>query len=278
MQFFLAQLACMGRSCCHICTDLGGELCRRPELCWILKEKLHIVLKRTGTYFYWLNGKIEHHNQTSCEMIHVGTIDHGLSEQLWCCKCEDSTDKYNTILHSAHGDIPDFMWYGVCPNISDFRIFGCKVEAIIGNYLSQLDARTEDGYYIGTTTTKVVICYWCPSDPTTIQVWMIQKHVHFFKLHGKQYGFGIFFNPWMCYNNVLHQHLKTTKQLLPKFWMIDSYLVCSTLIFLLHVVHCRYTVVLYSTYIDITSHIIDIIIIIHHIIHSTIYYVGYSVY
>ena len=167
-------------------------------------------------------------------MIHIRIIYHGLGEQLWCCKCEDSTDKYNTILHSAHGDIPDFMWYVVCPNISDFRIFGCKVEAIIGNYLSQLDARTEDGYYIGTTTTKVVICYWCPSDPTTIQVWIIQKLVHFFKLHGKQYGFGIFFNPWMCYNDVLHQHLKTTKQPLPKFWMIDSHLVCSTLIFLLH--------------------------------------------
>ncbi len=44
------------------------------------------------------------------------------------------------------------------------------------------------------------------------------------------------------------------------------------------VVHCRYTVVLYSTYIDITSHIIDIIILIHHIIHSTLYYVWYSVY
>ena len=44
-------------------------------------------------------------------MIHVGTIYRGLGEQIWCYKCEDSTEKYNTIVHPANGDTPDFMWY-----------------------------------------------------------------------------------------------------------------------------------------------------------------------
>ena len=134
----------------------------------MLKEEFQIVLERTGTYSSWLNGKVERHNQTSCEMIRVGTIDHGLGDHLWCLKCEGSTYKYNATVHSAHGDVPDFLWYGVRPAISDFRIFGCKVEARLNSQLAQLDDRTQPGYFVGTSATKSVIRYWRLEDPYTI--------------------------------------------------------------------------------------------------------------
>ena len=134
----------------------------------MLKDEFKLVLERTGTYTSWLNGKVERHNQTSCEMIRVGTIYRGLVNHLRCLKCGDSTDKYNNTFHSNHGDVPDFLWYGVQSTISDFRIFGCKVEARLSPRLAQLDDRTELGYFVGTNTTKSVIRYWKPEDPYAI--------------------------------------------------------------------------------------------------------------
>ena len=168
IRFFLSQISRIGRTCSHIRTDMGGELAGSSELCAMLKNEFKIVLERTGPYSSWINGKVERHNQTCCEMIRVGTIDHGLGDHLWCCKCEDTTDKYNATVHSAHGEIPDFLWYGARPNIYDFRVFGCKLEARLNTQLQQLDPRTEEGYYLGTTATKAVIRYWRHEDPTTI--------------------------------------------------------------------------------------------------------------
>ena len=51
--------------------------------------------------------------QTSCELIRVGTLDHGLDDNLCCLKCKDLTNKYNATVNSAHGDNPDYVWYGV---------------------------------------------------------------------------------------------------------------------------------------------------------------------
>ena len=95
-------------------------------------------------------------------MLQLGTIDHGLGEQLWCCKCEDVTQKYNATIHSAHNDIPDLLWYGRRPSAWEFRTFGCKIEARINTHFKKLDERTEPGYYLGTTSTKLVIRYCLP--------------------------------------------------------------------------------------------------------------------
>ena len=81
-------------------------------------------MERTGTYSSWVNGKIERHNQTIEGMIRVGTVDHGLGEQLWCCKAEDKAHKNHTIIHSAHKETFNFLWYESCPALLDFNIFG----------------------------------------------------------------------------------------------------------------------------------------------------------
>ena len=82
-------------------------------------------------------------------MLRVGTIDHGLGEELWCCKCEDVTQKYNATLHNAHSDIPDYLWYGRRPKVWEYRTFGCRVEAKLNIHLTKLAERTETGYFIG---------------------------------------------------------------------------------------------------------------------------------
>ena len=79
------------------------------------------------------------------------------------------TQKYNTTVHSAHNEVPDFLWYGRRPSAWEFRTFGCKIEARINTHLKKLDERTEPGYYLGTTSTKAVIRYWIPEKPKQIQ-------------------------------------------------------------------------------------------------------------
>ena len=71
----------------------------------MILEEFQIVIERTGTYSSWLNGKNERNNQTIEGMIRVGTVDHGLGDHLWCCKAEDTEQKYNTTVHSAHNDV-----------------------------------------------------------------------------------------------------------------------------------------------------------------------------
>ena len=167
--FFLSQLKRMGREVQHIRTDCGGGLAGSSECCSLIKNKFQVGLERTGIYSSWINGKAERHMQTVCNMLRLGQMYHGLGDFLWCCKCEDTTQKYNAIIHSSHGDIPDYMWYGRRPNAWGFRIVGCKFEAKIGTHLTTLQPRTEDGYYLGTTSTKPVIRYWVPIKPDAIQ-------------------------------------------------------------------------------------------------------------
>ena len=67
------------------------------------------------------------------------------------------SSKNNTITHSAHKDVPDFLWYSRCQGIHEFRVFGWKLEGRINTYLHQLDDRTESGYFFGTTATNQLL-------------------------------------------------------------------------------------------------------------------------
>ena len=150
-------------------TDQGGELAKSTKFCTLIKHKYQVGLEMTAGYSSWLNGKAERPIQTASNMIRVGQFDHGLGPQFWCCKMEDTTQKYNAIVHATTKSSPDFLWYGRRPAIWEFRTFGCKVEAKIGKYVKKGDPKTEHGYYLGTAATKSVIRYWTPRDLRDIQ-------------------------------------------------------------------------------------------------------------
>ena len=111
----------------------------------------------------------------ACEMLRIGTVDHDLGDNIQCCKCEDVTQKYSATVHSAHGEYPDTLWYDRQPCTGEFRVFGCKVKAKIGTHLAQLDLRSEDGFFMGTTTTKAGIHYLKPEEPNTIHYCVTAK-------------------------------------------------------------------------------------------------------
>ena len=71
-------------------------------------------------------------------------------------------------IHDATNESPDFLWYGIRRSIHDFRVWGCHIEAMKGNTLTNLEDRTESGYFLGTTATRSVIRYWNPKHPDKI--------------------------------------------------------------------------------------------------------------
>ena len=91
VRFFIMQLKRMNRITQHIRTYCGEEIARSVEFCALTKNGFQIGIEQTGTYSSWFNRKVERHIQTACRMLRLGTIDHGLGDFFWCCKCEDVT-------------------------------------------------------------------------------------------------------------------------------------------------------------------------------------------
>ena len=51
----------------------------------------------------------------------------------------------------------------------ELKVWGCHIEEKIDKHVLNLNSRTEDGYYMGTTVTKVSIKYSQPQDSITIK-------------------------------------------------------------------------------------------------------------
>ena len=90
-----------------------------------------------------------------------------MSRKLWYFSTQAATDIYGAILHSSTRESPDFLWYGIRRKISEIRVWGCHMEALIGAYKENLADRSEFGYYMGTTETKAVIQYWLRLNQTS---------------------------------------------------------------------------------------------------------------
>ena len=133
----------------------------------MLLGKHQCGIQTTAGYSSWLNGKAERHIRTSRNMIRAGLFDSNLPINLWCFKMEDSTEIYNAIKHSSHGESPHFLWYNIRRHISEFRVWRCAIEAKPPP-TQALKYRTEPGYFMGIKETKVVIRYWNPQKPNEI--------------------------------------------------------------------------------------------------------------
>ena len=133
---------------------LGGELAKSSEVCSLLVSKHQCGIQTTAGYSSWLNGKVERHIRTSRNTIRAGLFDSNLPNNLWCFRMEDSTEKFNVIRHSSHGQSPHFVWYKEKRHISEIRVWGCAIEAKLQPKTTKaLDYRTESGYYLGTAGT-----------------------------------------------------------------------------------------------------------------------------
>ena len=95
-------------------------------------------------------------------------VDADMGRRLWCFSTQAVTDIYGAIIYSSTKESLDFLWYGIHRKISEFQVWGCHIEALIGAYKDNLADRGEFGYYMGTTATRAVIQYWNPNKPNII--------------------------------------------------------------------------------------------------------------
>ena len=116
----------------------------------------------TGTYNSLLNRILKRYIQTIETTERRTTMDSGLPVKLWCQSPEAATEIYNTLYHTILQDAPNWKWDKTKRSIYDLSVYGCHIEANINSNLPNLNSRTEDGYYMGTTSTKAVIKYWRP--------------------------------------------------------------------------------------------------------------------
>ena len=91
-----------------------------------------------------------------------------LPSTLWCFSLDAAVDVYGSLYHSAINEFPHFLWSGKRRSINDFRVWGYHVEDLKGGILTNSEDRTESGYYVRTTVTRSVICYWHSSKPKQI--------------------------------------------------------------------------------------------------------------
>ena len=106
-------------------------------------------------------------------MIRKALFDSGLPKNLWCLAGEDCNKTYRNLYHDAAKDAPGFIWYGTRAHISEFRVWGCYLEAKLPNDIikkrGKLDERIERGYYMGTSSTNSIIKYWDPTEPEKVK-------------------------------------------------------------------------------------------------------------
>ena len=79
------------------------------------------------------------------------------------------------MIHYTTHKFPDYQWYGTRRSIYDFRIWGYHIEAVHGTHLTNLVDRTKKGYFLGITTTRLVIRYWHLSELKTIGFYRTAK-------------------------------------------------------------------------------------------------------
>ena len=97
----------------HIQADRGGELAKCSKVCELLIKKYKCTLQTTAGYSSWLNGKIESHNKTLCQMIQKALFDSGLPQKLWCLASEECNKTYQHLYHDAAKYSPAYLWYGI---------------------------------------------------------------------------------------------------------------------------------------------------------------------
>ena len=87
---------------------------------------------------------------------------------IWYFPLDYATYVYGSLYYSALNDSPNYLRTSQRRSIYDFRIWGCYFKALKGGILTNLEDRSETGYFMGTTATRSVIRYWHQRSPRIV--------------------------------------------------------------------------------------------------------------
>lgn len=138
-----------GRKLLAIRTDGGGEF--NSDAWNTFFRETGIIHQTTSPYSPQQNGVVERSNRTNLDMIRCLLKEAGLPQQDWL-------EAYKFTLHirnrmptqALEGMVPFEAYYGVKPDLSDIRVFGCLAYAKdVSDHTKGLDSRTNRVIFLG---------------------------------------------------------------------------------------------------------------------------------
>jgi len=139
-----------GLSISKLSVDQGREYCSKEQLAWY-KQK-GVQLEATMAYSPQQNGVAERFNRTLVEKVRSMLIESSVPRRLWCEAVYATVYLINrSPTKSLDGPVtPAELWYGVKPDVSKLRVFGCKAYAWVpGQLRKKLDSKSRKTVMVG---------------------------------------------------------------------------------------------------------------------------------
>jgi hypothetical protein len=129
-------------------SDNGSEFKNMNIEDWCDKEG--VKHKFSTTYTPQQNGVIEGKNKTLITLARAIIDDYSTPERFWVKAIYTTCHRTNWVyLHRLLEKTPYELLVGRKPNISYFRVFGCKCFVYKKKRLGQFESRCDDGFFLG---------------------------------------------------------------------------------------------------------------------------------
>jgi hypothetical protein len=136
------------KKCWVLFTDRGGEYTNNLLRAWCLARliKHHYSQPRTPE----INGRAERFNQTITNICRALLYNYKLNETLWGHAMIYACLIYNMSLNKKLNMTRHEAFYGIVPDVSNFRTFGCKVYARVPHTArKKLEPKYQIGIFLG---------------------------------------------------------------------------------------------------------------------------------
>jgi hypothetical protein len=143
-------------------TDNGrGEYVNSENDAWF-KEK-GIRHETSAPYTPEQNGTAERTNRTLLDIVRCMLLSSGLPSSLWAEAVSYATYIRNRVLSRTGELTPYNYWYGKKPDLSKIRIFGSRAFIRDPSVSSKLEARSQEGVFVGRCNTQNAFRVYIPS-------------------------------------------------------------------------------------------------------------------
>ena len=129
-------------------SDNGSEFKNYKVDAWC--DEKGIKHEFSATYTPQQNGVVERKNKTLITLARAMLDDYGTSEDFWAEAINTACHASNRVyLHRLLGKTPYELLIGRKPNISYFRVFGCKCFIYKKKRLGKFEKRCDVGFFVG---------------------------------------------------------------------------------------------------------------------------------
>jgi len=151
-----------GHSMSKLRTDNGREFLSKDFQDFIQAKGIRHEL--TAPYTPEQNSVVERDNRTVVESARSMLYHYSMPLSFWGEAVNTAVYVLNRVSSRVlHGDTPYTKWYGVKPDVSYFRVFGCLCYSHIPKPLrKKLDSKARECIFVGYCSTAKAYRLWCP--------------------------------------------------------------------------------------------------------------------